>query len=68
MHKNIIGEYMAVKLEKKVNTSISVRESTLEQLREHRKKHGVSVSWLVDTLLHNYLDSWKELKYDEEVW
>lgn len=67
MHKNIIGEYMAVKLEKKVNTSISVRESTLEQLREHRKKHGVSVSWLVDTLLHNYLDSWKELKYDEEV-
>ena len=59
---------MAVKLEKKVNTSISVRESTLEQLREHRKKHGVSVSWLVDTLLHNYLDSWKELKYDEEVW
>ncbi len=58
---------MAVKLEKKVNTSISVRESTLEQLREHRKKHGVSVSWLVDTLLHNYLDSWKELKYDEEV-
>lgn len=67
MHKSIIGEYMAVKLEKKVNTSISVRESTLEQLREHRKKHGVSVSWLVDTLLHNYLDSWKELKYDEEV-
>lgn len=67
MHKNIIGEYMAVKLEKKVNTSISLRESTLEQLREHRKKHGVSVSWLVDTLLHNYLDSWKELKYDEEV-
>lgn len=58
---------MAVKLEKKVNTSISLRESTLEQLREHRKKHGVSVSWLVDTLLHNYLDSWKELKYDEEV-
>ena len=58
---------MAVKLEKKVNTSISIKESTLEKLREHRKKHGVSVSWLVDTLLHNYLDSWKELKYDEEV-
>jgi len=56
---------MAVKLEKKVNTSISVRESTLKQLREHRKKHGVSVSWLVDTLLHNYLDSWKDLKYEE---
>lgn len=56
---------MTLKLEKKVNTSISVRESTLQQLREHRKKHGVSVSWLVDTLLHNYLDSWKELKYEE---
>lgn len=56
---------MTVKLEKKVNTSISVRESTLEQLRQHRKKHGVSVSWLVDTLLHNYLDSWKELRYEE---
>ena len=26
---------MAVNLEKKVNTSISVRESTLEQLKEH---------------------------------
>ena len=56
---------MTVKLEKKVNTSISIRESTLEQLRQHRKKHGVSVSWLVDTLLHNYLDSWKELRYEE---
>ncbi len=56
---------MTLKLEKKVNTSISVRESTLQQLREHRKKHGVSVSWLVDTLLHNYLDSWKELRYEE---
>lgn len=56
---------MTVKLEKKVNTSISVRKSTLEQLRQHRKKHGVSVSWLVDTLLHNYLDSWQELRYAE---
>lgn len=56
---------MALKLEKKVNTSISVRESTLEALREHHKRHGVSVSWLVDTLLHNYLDSWKDLQYEE---
>lgn len=56
---------MALKLEKKVNTSISVRESTLNQLREHKKKHGVSVSWLVDTLISNYLDSWKDLKYEE---
>lgn len=56
---------MAIKLEKKVNTSISVRESTLNQLREHKKKHGVSVSWLVDTLISNYLDSWKDLKYEE---
>lgn len=56
---------MKLKLEKKINTSISVRESTLEALREHRKKHGVSVSWLVDTLLHNYLDSWREIHYEE---
>ena len=56
---------MTLKLEKKVNTSICVRESTLEALREHRKKHGVSVSWLVDTLLHNYLDSWREIHYEE---
>ena len=34
---------MTIKIEKKVNTSISVRESTLEALREHRKKHGVNV-------------------------
>ena len=56
---------MAVNIDKKVNTSISVRPSTLKQLREHKKKHGVSVSWLVDTLLHNYLDSWREIHYEE---
>ena len=56
---------MTLKLEKKVNTSISVRESTLEALKEHRKKHGVSVSCLVDTLLRNYLDSWREIHYEE---
>lgn len=57
---------MSVKLEKKVVTSLSLRESTLQQLRDHRKKHGVSVSWLVDSLLSNYLDSWKELRYEED--
>lgn len=57
---------MAVKLEKKVVTSLSLKESTLQQLRDHRKKHGVSVSWLVDSLLSNYLDSWKELRYEED--
>ena len=56
---------MTLKLEKKVNTTISVRERTLEARREHRKKHGVSVSWLVDTLLHNELDSWTEIHYEE---
>ena len=56
---------MSVKLEKKVVTSLSLRESTLQQLRDHRKKHGVSVSWLVDSLLSNYLDSWRELRYEE---
>ena len=56
---------MSVKIEKKVVTSLSLRESTLQQLREHRKKHGVSVSWLVDSLLSNYLDSWRELRYEE---
>ena len=57
---------MAVKLEKKVVTSLSLKESTLQQLRDHRKKHGVSVSWLVDSLLSNYLNSWKELRYEED--
>lgn len=57
---------MSVKLEKKVVTSLSLKESTLQQLRDHRKKHGVSVSWLVDSLLSNYLDSWKELRYEED--
>ena len=57
---------MSVKLEKKVVTSLSLRESTLQQLRDHRKRHGVSVSWLVDSLLSNYLDSWKELRYEED--
>lgn len=57
---------MAVKLEKKVVTSLSLKQSTLQQLRDHRKKHGVSVSWLVDSLLSNYLDSWKELRYEED--
>lgn len=57
---------MSVKLEKKVVTSLSLRESTLQQLRDHRKKHGVSVSWLVDSLLSNYLNSWKELRYEED--
>ena len=57
---------MAVKLEKKVVTSLSLKQSTLQQLRDHRKKHGVSVSWLVDSLLSNYLNSWKELRYEED--
>lgn len=57
---------MSVKLEKKVVTSLSLKQSTLQQLRDHRKKHGVSVSWLVDSLLSNYLDSWKELRYEED--
>ena len=57
---------MSVKLEKKVVTSLSLKESTLQQLRNHRKKHGVSVSWLVDSLLSNYLNSWKELRYEED--
>lgn len=57
---------MSVKLEKKVVTSLSLKESTLQQLRDHRKKHGVSVSWLVDSLLSNYLDSWKELRCEED--
>lgn len=57
---------MSVKLEKKMVTSLSLKESTLQQLRDHRKKHGVSVSWLVDSLLSNYLDSWKELRYEED--
>ena len=58
---------MAVDINKKVNTSISVRPSTLKQLREHKKKHGVSISWLVDTLLNNYLESWREMKDEEEI-
>lgn len=58
---------MAVNIDKKVNTSISVRPSTLKQLREHKKKHGVSISWLVDTLLNNYLESWREMKDEEEI-
>ncbi len=58
---------MAVNINKKVNTSISVRPSTLKQLREHKKKHGVSISWLVDTLLNNYLESWREMKDEEEI-
>ena len=57
---------MAVKLEKKIVTSLSLKQSTLQQLRDHRKKHGVSVSWLVDSLLSNYLNSWKELRYEED--
>lgn len=57
---------MSVKLEKKVVTSLSLKQSTLQQLRDHRKKHGVSVSWLVDSLLSNYLNSWKELRYEED--
>lgn len=56
---------MKLNIEKKVNTSVSVRPSTLEKLKDHRKKHGVSISWLVDTLLSNYLDSWEELQYEE---
>ena len=57
---------MSVKLDKKVVTSLSLKQSTLQQLRDHRKKHGVSVSWLVDSLLSNYLNSWKELRYEED--
>ena len=58
---------MAVNIDKKVNTSISVRPSTLKQLREHKKKHGVSISWLVDTLLNNYLESWREMKDEAQL-
>ena len=57
---------MSVKFDKKVITSLSLKQSTLQQLRDHRKKHGVSVSWLVDSLLSNYLNSWKELRYEED--
>lgn len=57
---------MALKLDKKVNTSLSLREGTLELLKVHKKTHGVSMSWLVDTLLSKYLEGWKDLNYEEE--
>ena len=53
--------------DKKTNMSVTVRNSTLTQLREHKKQHGITISWLVDTLLDNYLNSWSELKYEEET-
>jgi len=42
---------------KKVNTSIAVSPNILEQLREYKKKNGVSISWLINTLLNNFLET-----------
>lgn len=39
---------------KKVNTSVAVNPSILEQLREYKKKNGISISWLIGMLLNNF--------------
>lgn len=56
---------MSIEIEKKVNISISIRKTLLKQLKEYKKQHGVSISWLINTLLCNYLNSRSELKYEE---
>lgn len=57
---------MTVNIDKKVNTSISISSSTLKNLKVLKKKHGVNFSWVIQTLLDNYIQSWKEFR-DEEV-
>lgn len=57
---------MTVNNDKKVNTSISINSSTLKNLKELKKKHGVNFSWVIQTLLDNYIQSWKEFS-DEEI-
>lgn len=57
---------MTVNIDKKVNTSISISSSTLKNLKELKKKHGVNFSWVIQTLLDSYIQSWKEFR-DEEL-
>ena len=39
---------------KKVNTSVAMNPSILEQLREYKEKNGISISWLIGMLLNNF--------------
>ena len=48
--------------EKKVNTSVAVSPNVLEQLREYRKNSGVSISWLINTLLNNFFKNMRGKK------
>ena len=40
-----------------VTASISNNIAQMQkQLKEYRKEHGVSISWLINNLLHNYFE------------
>lgn len=52
--------------EKKRITTFCIKPETFQMLKEHKVKHGISGSWLVDSLLTNYLRSWGELEYEEK--
>ena len=51
--------------DRKVNTSIAVSRNLLVELRELKEKRGISISWLISTLLNNYFKSLRGRK-DEQ--
>lgn len=40
----------------RVISSFSLSPQLQEQLREYRKENGVSVSWLINTILNEYFE------------
>lgn len=41
---------------KKMITSFTVTPTMYRQLKEYREKYGISISWLINSLLKDYFD------------
>lgn len=41
---------------KKMITSFTVTPTMYQQLKEYREKYGISISWLINSLLKDYFD------------
>lgn len=48
-------------VEKKVVLSVTIEPSTMQELRKYRDISGVSASWLVSSLLRNFLGAIKDV-------
>lgn len=47
--------------QKKKILTVTVNPETIDFLKKYKLKSGVSASWIVNSLLLNYLKSWEEL-------